>query len=350
MTTTGGLSLVRATPDESAIANVDISEARAIRRILLCLDRSTLSEACLPHAVFLANTFGSTITLLLVMQPAHERSSIPPTDALGWEISRQEAIAYLERFEKEYLGHEVDVRLEQGRPAERIAAVEREIGADLIVLGGHGESGVAPWNLGSTAQHVLTLAQGSVFVARGGAGPHVAFSPENILVPLDGSLRAESVLPIAARIAKANGASILLAHVVQDALPTGVLRAPDDLALADELAVRLEAGARRYLDQMQSRLGDGIASIRTMVLRQSDHCNALLELSDRAHVDLVVLSAHGATCNRQRSFGGVTTHLLAHSPIPLLVLQDLSESGQHRPEISSDRPPSLRSHSPKEMI
>lgn len=350
MSTTGALPLLCLSPDEPAVAQLHTSEARAIRRLLLCLDRSTLSEACLPHAVFLANTFGSAITLLLVMQPPHERSNSHPTDALGWEISRQEAIAYLERFENEYFGHRVDVRLEQGRPAERITAVEREIGADLIVLGGHGESGVAPWNLGSTAQHVLTLAQGSVFVARGSAGPKVPFSPQTILVPLDGSLRAESVLPIAARIARANGASILLAHVVQDAIASGVLRAPDDLALAGELAVRLESGARRYLDQMQSRLGDGIASIRTMVVRQSDHCNALLELSEKARVDLVVLSAHGATCNRQRSFGGVTTHLLAHSPIPLLVLQDLAESGEHRPEMKSDRPPSLRSHSAKDMV
>ncbi|HEY8040703.1 MAG TPA: universal stress protein [Polyangiaceae bacterium] len=325
------------------------SERRAIRRVLICLDRSPLSEACLPHAAFLARTFGSAITLLLVMQPPHDIAS-RPTDALGWEIARQEAISYLERFEKQYFGHAIDVRLEQGRPAERIAAVEREIGADLIVIGGHGEGGVTPWNLGSTAEHVLTLAQGSVFIARGGAGPGVAFSPQTILVPLDGSIRAESVLPSATRMARANGASLTLVHVVQEAVGTEILRAPEDLELARELASRLESRAKRYLGRLQGQLAGEVSSVRTVVLRHGDHGHALLESSERVRADLVVLSAHGATCNRRHPFGSVTTQFLAHSPLPLLILQDLSGADQSRPATRSDRPPSLRSPSAREMI
>lgn len=37
---------------------------------------------------------------------------------------------------------------------------------------------------------------------------------QHILVPLDGSRRAESVLPLAANIARSNGASLLLLHVI----------------------------------------------------------------------------------------------------------------------------------------
>ncbi|HEV2579991.1 MAG TPA: universal stress protein, partial [Ktedonobacteraceae bacterium] len=37
---------------------------------------------------------------------------------------------------------------------------------------------------------------------------------KKILVPLDGSVRAESALPVAARIARASGGSIMLVQVV----------------------------------------------------------------------------------------------------------------------------------------
>src|ERR1700722_17530383 len=132
--------------------------AHAIGRILVCVDQSQFSEACLQHGIAISRSLGAAITLLHVMEPAHERSGLHTTDVLDWEISRQEARAYLERLQKDAThasGRQVDVRLEQGHPAERIAAVARELDADLTILGSQGEHGVTAWNLGSTAQQVL---------------------------------------------------------------------------------------------------------------------------------------------------------------------------------------------------
>src|ERR1019366_9941089 len=72
----------------------------AIRRILVCIDRSPFSEACLGHAFAISKSLGSAITLLHVMQP-DERSAPHSTDVLDWEISRQEAGTYLARLERE---------------------------------------------------------------------------------------------------------------------------------------------------------------------------------------------------------------------------------------------------------
>jgi hypothetical protein len=66
-------------------------------------------------------------------------------------------------------------------------------------------------------------------------------------------------------------------------------------------------------------------SVRAVVVRRVDGHQALLDVAQREQVDLVVLSAHGATCNAARPFGNVTAHLLEHSVVPLLVLQDLPE-------------------------
>jgi nucleotide-binding universal stress UspA family protein len=302
-------------------------DAHAIRRILVCVDHSSFSEACLRHAIAVSKSLGGAVTILHVMQPPRERSGLQTTDVLDWEVSRQQAIAYLERLDDEgthALGQKVETRLEQGHPAERIIAVARELDADLTVLGSQGER-VAAWSLGSTAQQVLAVARSSVLIVRSNAAAPGEASPRRVLVPLDGSLRAESVLPVAMRIASAHDAELLLVHVVPEPIATGVLRAPEDLGVARELATRLEVSGKRYLEGLRVQLVREGVSARTLVLRSGDERQSLLELSRKERSDLIVLSAHGSTCNPALTCGSVTAHLLIHAVVPLLVLQDLRD-------------------------
>jgi nucleotide-binding universal stress UspA family protein len=304
------------------------------RRILVCLDRSKLSEGCLPYAISLAKTFGGAITLVHVMQLQHHTGP-QMNDALGWEISRKQARGYLERLEKEVskaTGQPVDVRLEQGRPAARIVDLAREVKADLIVLGSRGEGEAPAWHPGSTVQQVLALARSSVFIAHPSSIAPTVVKPKRILVPLDGSLRTESVLPTATRIASAHGAEMLLVHVVQEPQPTALLQAAEDVALARMLAARLESGAKRYLKHLQQQLAHEVTSVRTLVVRHANEHQRLLETSHEEQIDLIVLSAHGSACDSAQSFGSVSAYLLTHSTVPLLVLQDLPESELHRAE------------------
>ncbi len=301
--------------------------------ILVCLDRSAFAEVCLLHAISLTRTFGRAITLAHVMEVRHERTGPQPSDALDWEFARQEAQGYLERVEKEVsqaLGHPVEVRLEQGRPAERIVDLALEIAAEITVLGCRGASGAPASSLGSTAQQVLALARSSIFIAHSSSVVGAAVTPRRILVPLDGSIRAESVLPAAVRMASDRGAELLLVHVVQDPLPTELLPAPEDMALARTLAERLESGAKRYLTHLQGQLAHECALIRTLVVRHAHERQCLLEMSQQEDTDLIILSAHGSACNSARSFGSVATYLLTHSTVPVLVLQDLPGGDGHR--------------------
>jgi nucleotide-binding universal stress UspA family protein len=263
------------------------------------------------------------------MQPRHEHAGPQAADALSWEISRKEAQAYVERLEKEVtaaLGRPIAARLEQGRPAERIVDLAHELGADLTVLGSRGEGGGSALTLGSTVQQVLALARSSVFIAHSSPTIPGEVAPRRILVPLDGSLRTESVLPTAARIAGAHGAEILLVHIVQEPLPTALLRDADDMKFARRLADRLEVRARRYVDELQQQLAHEVASVHTLVVRHANEYQCLLEISQKARSDLIVLSAHGSGCDSTQSFGSVTAYLLTHSMVPLLVLQDLPAS------------------------
>ncbi|MGZ6141854.1 MAG: universal stress protein [Myxococcales bacterium] len=308
-------------------------EGLSIRHILVCLDRSPLSEACLPHAASFAKIFGSSITLLHVMQPSQNGGQT--TDAFGWEIARREATAWLEHIAEQVAkasGKPVDFRLEQGNPAERITALTRELAADLTLLGSRGEGGAAAWNLGSTVEHVLGVARGSVFVVHPASVNGAGLSPKRILVPLDGSIRSESVLPTAVQLANAFGAEVVLSHVVLEPRANEVLREPEDLKIARNLAIHLESCAARYLEHLRDRLVHQLAAVRAVVLRNADERQSLLDLSRREHVDLIVLSAHGSSCNPARLYGSVAEYMLTHSTIPLLVLQDLPEAALQAPE------------------
>jgi nucleotide-binding universal stress UspA family protein len=171
-----------------------------------------------------------------------------------------------------------------------------------------------------------------------------------LLVPLDGSLRSESVLPAAARISRAYGAELLLVHIVQEPLPTQVLNAHEDLQRVHELAMRLELSGSRYLQGLRDRLTHERTAVRTLVVRHPNERQALLEVSIREQADLIVLSAHGSACDPVHSFGSVTNDLLAHSQLPMLVLQDLPEGDPSSapPLFDSSAPPQLRASFPPE--
>jgi nucleotide-binding universal stress UspA family protein len=317
-------------------------------RILVCVDGSAFAEVCIPAAVALANTFGSTITLVRVLHLQRERGS-RTNDALGWELVRQEADAYLDRLQRRITqtsGVRVESRLEQGPPADRIVDLGGELAVDLTIIGSRGCGDAPTRTLGNTVQKVLATARGSVLVARSAVTNAASASPTRILVPLDGSVRTESVLPTVARIARSNAASIVLAHVVREPLPTALLCAPEDMALARQLAARLASRAGGYLAhlqlQLQRVLGD--AAVSTVVARHANECQSLLEISQAERSDLVVLSAHGAACDSAQSFGGVTAFLLAHSLVPVLLLQDLPEHDLRRArELQREMaPPMLR--------
>ncbi len=66
----------------------------------------------------------------------------------------------------EAAGVEAQVRLSPAEPTEAIGAVAEEIGADLIVMGSRGLTGLKHLLLGSVAQHTIATAPCPVLVVR----------------------------------------------------------------------------------------------------------------------------------------------------------------------------------------
>ena len=299
------------------------------RHILLCLDRSETAETALPLVGYMAGLGEVQVTLVHVLESRGDAAALHVTDALDWEIAREEAHAYLEQVRAwlDQRGIPVQVVVVDGPAPGRIAAIALELDADLTVLSTHGEGGGGAWNLGSTASKLLSLVHSSVLVVPANGGePSPSVPPRRILVPLDGSVRSECVLPTVVRLSRAaDQAEVLFAHLVAEPVRTEVLSTDEDIELARELTRRQVSGAEAYLEIVMSRLSSDAVRSRTVVNQSTDPLDGLALLATAQRADMVVLCAHGAVCNSQRPFGSVAAHLIAHSRVPVLVVQDLPQ-------------------------
>lgn len=291
-------------------------------RILLPVDRSPLAECVVPHTVAVARAFESQVTLLHVMDPPHQGA----VDPLTWQIGKAEAKSYLGdlALRLQNAGLRTEEQILEGQAAERIVEFARKADVPLIMISSHGQSGLSGWNVSGVVLKVILRANTSIMIVR-------AYQPtltegtglryRRILLPLDGSQRAECVLPMVATLARSHEAQILLAHVVKrPEMPRRTPLAREDVELADRLVERNGAEAVQYLDQLRSEL-PGETQVRVIV---SDHvADTLHELVDQEEIDLVVLSAHGHSGLTRWPYGSVVISFITFGTTPLLIVQDL---------------------------
>jgi nucleotide-binding universal stress UspA family protein len=145
-----------------------------------------------------------------------------------------------------------------------------------------------------------------------------------VLVPLDGSWRAENVLPIVTMLANFHKSQIHIAHVVKT--PEMARHMPlvkEDIELSNRIVSRNREEAARYLDQMRSNSPLAGSEIKTHLLTSDNAAMALHELAGQEHIDIIALSAHGYSGNNQWPYGSMVNNFILYSPVPLLIVQDL---------------------------
>lgn len=307
-----------------------------ISHILVPLDGSPLAECVLPHAVAVARACESQVTLLQVLERARTHGQTRFVDPLGWYISEAEARAYLDgwvgRLQK--AGLQARSVLLEGQAAERIIEFARDEAVGLILLSSHGRSGLSGWNVSSIVQKIILRAYLPAMIVR-------AYQPvpseltglryQRLLLPLDGSQRAECALPLAVRLAHFHKAELLLVHVVsRPQMPRRMPIAQEDIELADRITERNRVEAARYLEQLRSWQE---VDVRTRLL-VGDHVAAILhDVVEQENVDLVVLSAHGYSGGTRWPYGSMVVNFIGYGTTPLLIVQDLSPDEIERTKV-----------------
>ncbi len=143
---------------------------------------------------------------------------------------------------------------------------------------------------------------------------------KRILVCLDGSPLAESILPIVHHLGRRSGAEIVLAQVIE--LPPGI---PTDGQMGiDQIVAHQESEASAYLRRVAFELvGDGVW-VRT---RRLIGCPAaeIVALAESEDVDVVALATHGRSGLEHWLYGSVADAVLHATKRPVLLIRPRPE-------------------------
>jgi nucleotide-binding universal stress UspA family protein len=138
-------------------------------KVLIGVDDSKFSGAMLRAVAMQFRTEQTEARVLHVLQPS---APAPPQMAPGYapelDDQKKPAQELVERIAAELrgAGFKVDTAVEVGDIRERIIDSAAEWGADLIVVGSHGQSGIQRFLLGSVAEFVARHAKCSVEILR----------------------------------------------------------------------------------------------------------------------------------------------------------------------------------------
>jgi nucleotide-binding universal stress UspA family protein len=297
-------------------------------RMLVPLDGSKLAENVLPYARALARALGLRIDLLSVVESmdfartthaGHVRDLEPMIDA-----SLQGSKRYLEDVARSFTGMVVDgCSVEQGNPEEIIIEKAARDKGTLIGMATRGRSGIHRWLMGSVAEKVLRGASNSLLLVRGEAEGKTdgTASLKSVVVPLDGSKLAESVLPHAIELAKKLSLEIVLTRAYQ--LPFSTYAGADAPYIPNRDAlltgVREEAGA--YLEEKVNELHqNGIDKVSSILLVGSG-ADEIIDLARATPDNLIAMCTHGRSGVNRWVLGSVTEKVVRHSGDPVLVVR-----------------------------
>ena len=292
--------------------------------ILVPLDGSQIAECVLPHAVALGRAFNAKIMLLYVLDKNQAGASPQLFDLLNWQINKTQAKLYLEkireRLQKSYL--QTDAVVLEGPSAESISEFAQSQEMKLVILSSHGRSGVRKWGISSVTHKIILSAPTSVLIVRAPGQQEQPYG--RILVPLDGSWRAENVLPIVAPLARFHKSQIQIVHVVKTPeMARHMPPAQEDIDLSNRIVARNREEALHYLDQVKLRSPLAGIDVQAHLIVSDNATVALHELVDREQIDMVVLSAHGYSGNNQWPYGSMVNNFILYGKVPLLIVQDL---------------------------
>ena len=141
-----------------------------VKKILCAVDLQDSINPAVEYAKMLAGVTGASVSLIYVIssRSTYENLQIPVEEiAKGmrslWSRSRETMDAFVQQH---FPGKEVDGLVHEGRPAEKIVQIAKEIGADMIIMGTHGREGLDRFFFGSVANEVVKTAACPVLTIR----------------------------------------------------------------------------------------------------------------------------------------------------------------------------------------
>jgi len=208
-------------------------------------------------------------------------------------------------------------RAVKGDPRDEIVAAGRDWGADLIVMGARGLSGVKEFFLGSVSQGVARQAPCPVLVCKG-----TPREVRSVTVALDGSADARRALQWIARLPLSPSTLVRLVGVAERQLYPVTAPALVSASLQSRIAAA-EAERRRALEAELARAAEtlrGRVAALELSVRSGAAADVLVADAAGSGTDLVVLGARGLRGVRRALLGSVSEAVLRHAGCSVLIV------------------------------
>jgi nucleotide-binding universal stress UspA family protein len=292
-------------------------------RMLIPLDGSKVAEQVLPYARFLAKALKIPVELLEVVDLEALRLLANPERGRYIDTLLSEKIetnkSYLEAIAQSFQGTQVTCFVEKGTPEDMIIERAASDKDTLIVMATHGRSGIQRWVLGSVTDKVLHGSTNHLFLIRandqaeaGGEAPL-----KKVIVPLDGSPLAETVLPYVVDLAKKMRLEVVFMRSY--ALPTST--ADEYETYSDELISQIEAEAQDYLaEKVREAKAKGLENVSSVV-NVGYGAEEIITLARKTPDNFITMCTHGRSGVKRFVLGSVTDRVVRHSGDPVLIIR-----------------------------
>ncbi len=140
------------------------------------------------------------------------------------------------------------------------------------------------------------------------------------LVPLDGSERAEQALPVAVRLARALGGTLILVRVAQPPLQLATPLAPP-LEVETRLLSENLTRANDYLAHVAQELDEAGVKYEKVTL-VGYPAERILDAVHASGADLIILRSHGRSGLLRWALGSVAQRVVHQAATPVLVLPE----------------------------
>jgi len=145
-----------------------------------------------------------------------------------------------------------------------------------------------------------------------------------ILVPLDGSKRAEKILAHVEELARRYDAEVVFLQVVEcPSVVSGFVVSPFDEEQRHKEGQRRKEEVESYLAALQSAFREKGITVRTL-LRHGPIVEAILDAAKREDADLIALASHGRSGMSRVFYGSVAAGVLHRADRPLLLIRSRS--------------------------
>jgi nucleotide-binding universal stress UspA family protein len=296
------------------------------RNVLLPLDGSQVAEQVLPYARSLAETAGLDVELLHAVEPEIIATYSDPNHGRYVDIVestlKEEGLKYLHGVGRSFAAtSKVSCATEFGKPADVIVSKAAGRPGTLIMMATHGRSGLQRWLLGSVAERVIQMASNPLLLVR--ASAETKKTPQafkTVIVPLDGSGRAEQALPHAREMARRLDLEILLIRVYT--IPVMGFTAEDYYTPSlEQILEKAKEEARSYIDEKAAELKqEGLRRVSSRFL-EGDSADQIIDLAKKTPGSLIAMSTHGRSGIERLVLGSVTSRVVRHSGEPVLVIR-----------------------------